>query len=301
MKGDNFNYVMEKCNNTCLRKCIINHKKGFDVMKAKAFGVILALALSVSMCSCSKNNSLPDISYSDDGSSLITDNIDSSTDGNQSESNIKHVSYKWGMEEDIYDLKYSGQPLQLHVKYDSDSNVDMELGLYVFIDGLPQKYSTAKNSELSYMHKFNFEPEENKVVPIEITPNVGKEGETLSIQFATMLYPSYKTEQNEPYGNNHRLLELIPVTIYFEKDAPTEERNPLDIGNGEILSLESETATRNGITSLTKNYGRAVWLFDNFGVSAVFSDVSGSVDMTYEDVGYENAKYRTTFFVDNCP
>ncbi len=251
----------------------------------------LVMAILFVLCACDSYNDLPQVN-SQEG-----EENDPFVIGGGNSAEPVTMGYKFGLTEYPEEWVYTGEEIQFSAYYQNGSFA-LETGFLIFVDGIPQEYTIPENSERKYMHYFDLAASERKVIPISFTPNIGKVGDTLNLQFVSILEPSYIAEQNESYGNNHRLLELMPSTLYFETDA-VSALNGYSIEKSGMIG--NEIQERYSLPSASAAETHNVKLYDVFDDSDVFSKENGSAELTLEALGGKSAEYRVSVFVDNIP
>lgn len=249
----------------------------------------LALALVFSLCACSNKEELPIIS-------ATSETEDPFVIGGGSETTM--LSYKFGLIDFPGNCTYSGEPIEFDMYYQNGS-FEAETGFLIFVNGIPQTYLINDQGESSVMHKFDLAAGERRVIHISFEPNTGKKGDVVNLQFASILEPSFIADQNENYGNNHRLLELAPAALTFEADTNGQEFSGYSIEKTELI--DQDIIDRYSLTSASAADTHMLRLYDNFADADIFSADSGSVLLTLEDFGGAGAEYRTTIFIDNVP
>lgn len=255
----------------------------------KIMKLYLALALVLSLCACSNKEELPIIS-------ATSETEDPFVIGGGSETTM--LSYKFGLIDFPENCTYSGKPVEFDMYYQNGS-FEVETGFLIFVNGIPQTYLINDQDESSIMHKFDLAAGERQVIHVSFVPNTGKKGDVMNLQFASMLEPSYVTNQNENYGNNHRLLELTPSTLTFETDSNGKDFSEYSIEKTELI--DQDIIDRYSLTSASAADTHMLKLYDTFADVDIFSVDKGSVLLTLEDFGGAGAEYRTTIFIDNIP
>lgn len=256
----------------------------------RIISILTTFSIILSFCACGRQDelSLPAPETSENENPFVI--------GGGSETIM--LGYKFGFVDFPEKCTYTGEPIELNMYYQNGS-FDLETGFLIFVDGIPQEYSINEQDEQSYMHKFDLKAGERRVTKISFQPNTGEKGDVLNLQFASMLEPSYIAKQNEKYGNNHQLLELVPSTLTFETDSENHSLCGYDIENTALMG--DEILNRYALTSASAAENHTLNLYGDFGDADVFSKELGKVTLTLEDFGGTNSQYRTTIFVDNTP
>ncbi|MBR5410024.1 MAG: hypothetical protein IK104_05075 [Clostridia bacterium] len=131
-------------------------------------------------------------------------------------------------------LRFTGEPVTLHVTATNPSRYVSEGGFSVLLDGVYQSV-TLRNAdgtllEPAAMHPLLFNAKETKTFDLVFTPNVGKAGDTLTLCLGVTMYPSFEgTYYGDAYGYGflgeaavypHRCVYSEPLTLAFAQDAP---------------------------------------------------------------------------------
>lgn len=95
-----------------------------------------------------------------------------------------------------------------------NGDVDVELGVYLFINGDMQKYTIDKNTESSFMHSFDVEKKTNKTFRLTFKPIVSKKSENYYVRLCNMLNPnSIPNSRDYQYGINTYITGGFPRKI----------------------------------------------------------------------------------------
>lgn len=256
----------------------------------KFLKILLIFTLAFELCACGKQEELPLIeSSSNESESPFAIGGDSKT---------TMLGYKFGLVDFPQKCVYSGNPIEFDLYYQNGSFA-VETGLLIFVDGIPQTYSVSGKNKPRVMQKFDLGAGEKQTVHVTFEPNTGKNSDVLSLQFASILNPSFIAEQGENYGNNHRLLELAPTALTFEADAKAQDFSAFSIEKSALI--DDDILKRYFLTSAAAADTHTLRLYDNFSSAEIFSKHNEKVLLTLEDFGGATAQYRTTIFVDNAP
>lgn len=154
----------------------------------------------------------------------------------------------------------------------ANGGTDITMGFLTLIDGIPQNASESKD----ILPKISMKANEQYTLPIEITPNCGKKGETLRMDTLSMFQPDFVPEKDKfTFGNYHNAMAGFPIQIHFEVSSETKEftifteysiRNPTDAENS-YHDLANGTAT---IFGLLQDENRSYLVAENNSVKFNF-------------------------------
>ncbi len=119
------------------------------------------------------------------------------------------------------DFTYYYQGGVLNIPYTFyGGRVDSEVGLFVFIDGVVQPYSIEhpKNTINNYMEIFNIAANSEETYTLNITPNCGKKGDILKLNFVCIEFPSLDITNNSSL-DLQKMSTTISWKLSYLKDA----------------------------------------------------------------------------------
>ena len=139
------------------------------------------------------------------------------------EQNDEMMAYGFGLVSPDPDtnIVYDGEPVEVEYYIDNDS-VPISTGMLMFVNGIPQPYSTDGDAE-AYMHIHEAPANEKATVKIKFTPVCGREGDTLSVRFLSILNPQKRPDKKEYiFGHTNSITTFLPLYMEMKKDAPSE-------------------------------------------------------------------------------
>lgn len=120
------------------------------------------------------------------------------------------VKASYGIDNQIYDenddiwyLGYEGGELQIDVGVQTSQdwlkhdNSKAELGIQIWIDGVPQAFRIDDENEYAYMQTYILPVDEYKTISCYFVPTVGEKGDLLSVEVSQFWYPSYQPDMVE--------------------------------------------------------------------------------------------------------
>ena len=123
---------------------------------------------------------------------------------------VNHTSYGSDYSECIYNDDGT-----CSIDYTIDNgDVDVELGVYLFINGDMQKYTTENNNECLFMHCFDVEKKTKKTFKLTFNPIVSKKSEKFYIRVCNILNPNTIPDSKYfQYGINTYITDGFPKKI----------------------------------------------------------------------------------------
>lgn len=223
--------------------------------------------------------------------------------------NNNTASFGFGPVSPVDELTYTGKPVERDYFYDNTGAIDCRLGFMVFIDGIPQAYKIDGEDNEEIMHEFNV-PKKSKIqFKVSFKPNIGEKGDKLGLYVVTIFNPSYMPSPDRPgFGNIHRLSQVLPVAL-----------NYLEASNGPELKIYDDYSIENVTDEIKKEYlarskdgkedfePNSTHLFHlkyngDYKETKIELKKSSKLSLTLEGLcGPDDAKYRTTVFIDNKP
>lgn len=182
-----------------------------------------------------------------------------------------------------------------------NGEVAQDIGLMVFVDGIPQKIDNSYcktvllQEKSEAVHEIVFEP---------ILTNDKAAGETASVLVASILRPSFKPSENNGYvfGNCITLRDLMPMDITVAGDIFSANLQGLYCD--EIMPIDESFVLKELKTTLpTENSADTIHIYkENDTDGAVVSiDADGCARFSLYGIANRDNTYRVTVFVNNSP
>lgn len=145
------------------------------------------------------------------------------------ENNQKYLTYAGGE----MTIKYG-----ITVYLEEDIPDEAGVGLWVFLDGIPQAYRLNDGEDYQYMHMIFPEPEVEEIVDLSFIPTVGSAGDELDLAVVYVLGPHYMPEKGDWFLGNG-VVDESGTMLKYEADTPgTEERYTKLISQERVSSRE---------------------------------------------------------------
>lgn len=209
---------------------------------------------------------------------------------------------------------YEGGELHTQLLYRCRGYRDIGLGLLLFLDGQPQPFRTAEETEYSYMHKIYPEDnlEEYSQLDVWLTPVTGEAGDTLELQVVCVSWPDYFIDQGMLTNQHTRGTTGSARTVRFEAGAPAqtlpqvqdrvvswtltrEDIEEKEKGNWSEIEMKRHSPE----IEYSLKYNEYNYCTDG---GVLYSFVPGDyVTFRYESIANTDGEFGLVIFVDNEP
>lgn len=213
------------------------------------------------------------------------------------------ANYGWGVKNydpEVREIPYSDGEIRLGLEF-SNSGPNCEVGMMIFIDGIPQKYSNESSGMRSYMNPVNI-TEKQQEFSIYLEPKFTMKGKKHRMFIACIYEPSYRDKTAKAgFGNFHKISALLPWHIVCKKSYDEK----LEVSKGNDLSeipksIKEEFARRNedGQERNILDYETKIKYFQDNKMVEGFS-INAARDLQIKIFGGETGEYRLSLFVDH--
>ena len=206
-------------------------------------------------------------------------------------------------------LTYTGGELVVSCSIDTSGNIGSKgIGVLLFVDGLPQPYK-AEGKDYAYLHTFQFDQPESRVIDLSFTPVTGEAGDELECYAVPVLAPNYTYTEGIDLGFVYT--SAVPVTgcrIKFQETPPAEvfpKESPRlsqpEIRKEPLSYSEVDTWTEQ---DLQENYEFHFYANNapDGGSPRIYQVRENQpVKLRFELFGTPYVHYGVVFFVDNQP
>ena len=206
-------------------------------------------------------------------------------------------------------LTYTGGELVAPLSIDVSGNIGSRgIGVLLFVDGLPQPYK-AEGKDYAYLHTFQFDQPESRVIDLSFTPVTGEAGDELECYAVPVLAPNYTYTEGIDLGFVYT--SAVPVTgcrIKFQETPPAEvfpKESPRlsqpEIRKEPLSYSEVDTWTEQ---DLQENYEFHFYANNapDGGSPRIYQVRENQpVKLRFELFGTPYVHYGVVFFVDNQP
>ncbi len=177
------------------------------IAKIMALYSILCICIMFSGCSDSRLFQVPD--NSDLNISTIGDPI-----GDKNNSNTSPIaSFAYGLSFGADDVRNNNGNLWISPSVTGDNRASAEIGLLVFVDGIPQKYSVGNADNFAYMTRFNTKVKTKETYDLLIDASLDQNLSEHTISIASISYPDYYPDKTPVFGMYHKI--LAPLVVDF--------------------------------------------------------------------------------------
>jgi len=134
-------------------------------------------------------------------------------------------------------IVYDKEELEIPFHYFNDSN-KLQVGLLIFINGIPQMYS-ADDSDYKEYHIFDIDEKKSKEITLKLKPNIGKKGDNLNLNFVSVLNPVPVNSLVE-YRFNHSINQPMGSNLHYFVDTNNEYIKAQKLAINETISSEDK-------------------------------------------------------------
>ena len=199
------------------------------------------------------------------------------------ENNEQILEYAYGSGIKDYNgetITYDSEYLEIPFVYFNEGNA-LQVGLLVFINGIPQIYSV-DDLEFENYHIFDIGEKKTKEITLKIKPNIGKTGDNLNLNFVSVLNPNPVKSLTE-YRFNHSLNQPMGTNLEYLIDSTSSYIETQNVAVKESISKEDMKRYKDESTKPVSN------LLDNNVVVEAYQDDTLKNDVLKRD---ENTKVK---------
>ena len=206
-------------------------------------------------------------------------------------------------------LTYTGGELVVPCSIDTSGNIGSKgIGVLLFVDGLPQPYK-AEGKDYAYLHTFQFDQPESRVIDLSFTPVTGEAGDELEIYGVSVVAPNYSYTEDGPLSFTYtKASPVIGCRLKYRETPPAEvfpKASPRlsqpEIRKEPLSHLEIDTWTEQ---DLQENYEFHFYANNapDGGSPRIYQVREDQpVKLRFELFGTPYVHYGVVFFVDNQP
>ena len=206
-------------------------------------------------------------------------------------------------------LTYTGGELVVPCSIDTSGNIGSKgIGVLLFVDGLPQPYK-AEGKDYAYLHTFQFDRPESRIIDLTFTPVTGEAGDELEIYGVSVVAPHYSyTEEGLLSFVYTGTSPVVGCRLKYQETPPAEVF-PKASPRLSQLEIRKEPLSYSEVGTWTEQE-----LLENLETHLYANDVpaSGSpyvykvredqpMKLRFELYGTPYVHYGLVFFVDNQP
>lgn len=192
---------------------------------------------------------------------------------------------------------YSGKELSIPYYLENGFSSSETIGVVLFVDGVPQKYTTDDHKTAAFIQKWDLKAKEKKNMKLQFTPTVGASGDKLGIYIGTVFQPDFKpTEQKPSYGNNGDIQLDTPTPLHYTVKAPhmaSYIKKDL-VSNADYIPFGA--STDGGTADMSMD-----WNLPDKQQSSLYIAKNSIYDVSFNMKGGSNCHYKVFAFVDNAP
>jgi hypothetical protein len=261
--------------------------------KMRPFWLFICFSIILASAGCGGRDNSPDSPSASPSSAYNPFDDFGNTEGE-----VTNAEFSFGT--DVQSLTYSGSTLIFD--YDiTNGSVPCEVGVYIVLNGILHRFSTDISDEINYMHSFSLDKNETVAFKVNLEPVVGKSGETLVLNTAAILNPSFVPETEKAvYGNNLRISSGGNIAVTFRTDAKESEFKVIQNVSTADISQDILDAYK----AQNRNFDEASLIFQDLTtVDDSFRKVllNNKLRFTAAIFGGAEKTYRVYLFYDNQP
>jgi len=210
-------------------------------------------------------------------------------------------------------LTYDGEPIQLSY-YLEGTGSDTEVGLMLFLDGVPQPHQVIESSQQDgridadqevLLSKHRVSSDGRIEFTVSFTPVTGSAGDDLGLFGVFLWEPSFVPEtEDKGFGIYQDASFYIPLTVIMETDAPQYTENYAPAIETEPIPQSAKEISQNKDLDASGRVRQADFnLYTgefNWSNVNLFAE-NGKIDLELSGYGGTETDYRVTIFVNHEP
>ena len=206
-------------------------------------------------------------------------------------------------------LTYTGGELVVPCSIDTSGNIGSKgIGVLLFVDGLPQPYK-AEGKDYAYMHIFQFDQPESRIIDLTFTPVTGEDGDELECYAVPVLTPNYSyTEEGDLSFVYTSVVPEAGCRLKYQETPPAEvfpkagfRLSQLEIRKEPLSYLDVGTWTEQELQENLEYHFFANNVPDTGHHYVYEVQEKQPVQLRFEVYGTPYVRYGLVFFVDNQP
>lgn len=198
--------------------------------------VLLAFVFGVTLCGCANDtisdSSVINASVADDPMNTPISSVGSTNDGKEPIS----FAYSLSFGEDYF--KVDNNKLTIMPALTGDHRASVNVGLRVFVDGIPQYYTDGASLSSTDMMRFDTVVDTKNTYELTVDTVIDPNLSQHTIAAAGFAYPDYYPKENTSFGNYHKMLSSVTSNL------PTEDASFSSANNINILKLENNVMSQ---------------------------------------------------------
>ena len=206
-------------------------------------------------------------------------------------------------------LTYTGGELVAPLSIDVSGSIGSRgIGVLLFVDGLPQPYK-AEGKDYAYLHTFQFDRPESRMIDLTFTPVTGEAGDELECYAVPVLTPNYSyTEEGDlsfvytsvvPEAGCRLKYQETPPAEVFPQESPRLSQP--EIQKEPLSYSEVGTWTEQELQENLEYHFFANNVPDTGHHYVYEVQEKQPVQLRFEVYGTPYVRYGLVFFVDNQP
>lgn len=204
--------------------------------KIKGISILIALVTAMGLISGCSDEKIPN---GNNSASIIDDPMNTPiSSGIETGEGKEPVSFAYSLSFDEDHFKINNNELILSPVLTGDNRGSVNVGLRVFIDGMPQYYADDASSESTDMMQFDTIVNTEKTYELTVDTVIDHNLSQHTIAVAGLVYPDYYPKENTSFGNYHKILSSLTSNL------PTENAGFSTADDIKILNLENSVMSQ---------------------------------------------------------
>ncbi|MCM1275862.1 MAG: hypothetical protein NC299_10935 [Lachnospiraceae bacterium] len=218
--------------------------------------VLLTFVLGLTLCGCAdytlSDSNMINTSVADDPMNTPISGVTAIEVGKEPIS----FAYSFGFGEDYF--KIENGKLIISPALTGDDKTSVNVGLKVFIDGIPQYYTNGAALSSTDMMRINTVVGIKNIYELTVDAAIDPELTQHTISAASLAYPDYYPKDNASFGNYHKMLSSVTSNLPIEDAAfsPAQSIKILELENS-VMSQEQKESfglnDANGVMDIELN------------------------------------------------
>lgn len=188
---------------------------------------------------------------------------------------------------------YNGEELKIPYFIENMGTKDIVMGIVIFVDGIPQKYSLELNDNKSYIKTVTVKPQDRVNLSLYFSPSTGNKGETKGLFVGTIFNPNFKATVDNPiYGNYHNISFNTPISLNFDKSIDSNVLTTKEYQSEEDHDIDNSDINIDSIHGMLISYR------DNHDLPIYYKE-DDVFRIPFEMKGGTNCHYKVFAYVDH--
>lgn len=210
------------------------------MQKLKACFILIAILTCMGLSGCSDI----EVPSGDNSASVVDDPMKTPIDTEStSQSNSELKSFAYGLSFGKENVASDGGKVLINPSVTGDSRGSVNVGLMVFVDGIPQTFTADNSNQKAQLHRFDTAVNATNTLNLTLEPIIDANLDNHIIDVAGIAYPDYYPGDKPSFGNYHKMLSPISVGL------PIDNVKYSYCDNKKFLKLDSAVMSQEQISA----------------------------------------------------